>query len=75
MGCRYIYLQPDKDYLKYDNCFLREFDEPEIIRIQNKLNVLGFKAMSDAIEKNNWNVHYSMCVWGHGSPWLWGKII
>jgi hypothetical protein len=37
--------------------------------------IIRYKRMSNAIDNTNWNVHFSMCLWGKGEVWLWGAGI
>jgi alpha-galactosidase len=47
------------DYLKYNLCYTDKSDHEPV----------RYERMSKAIAKTNWDIHYSICIWGHGEPW------
>jgi alpha-galactosidase len=52
------------DYLKYDWCF-EEGQNPKA----------AYKTMSDALKATGRPIVLSICEWGDGKPWEWGKGI
>jgi hypothetical protein len=51
------------DYFKYDNCF--NLDLPGQMR---------YTAMTNALNKTNRAIYYSICSWGTDAVWSWGNI-
>ncbi len=52
------------DYLKYDNCNNQK--RPELER---------YRAMGLALRAQPRPIVYSLCEWGSGQPWQWGKTV
>jgi len=60
------------DYLKYDWC-----SYSEVVKDSKELPVLKkpYKIMSDALEKSGRDVVFSLCQYGMGKVWEWGKEV
>jgi alpha-galactosidase len=52
------------DYLKYDWCNSGTRDAPE-----------AYTLMSDALRTSGRPIVFSICEWGKGRPWLWGRAV
>ena len=50
---------------RYDNCWCDPKDDV----------VLRYSAMRDALNATGRSILYSMCVWGVGNSWRWGKEV
>jgi len=52
------------DYLKYDNCHSNGVPAPD-----------RYQAMRNALNQVSRAIVYSICNWGHNSPWTWAHNI
>eukprot|EP00884_Botryococcus_braunii_P001120 jgi/Botrbrau1/11008/Bobra.101_1s0006.1 len=53
------------DYLKYDNCYAPPSDWV----------IDRYQAMGTALNATGRPILYSMCDWGSGDPWVWGRQV
>ncbi|GFH13806.1 melibiase [Haematococcus lacustris] len=54
------------DYLKYDYCGM----EKTTVSVQ-----ASYEKMRDALNASGRPILYSLCSWGSGQPWQWGKQV
>jgi len=65
------------DYLKYDWCFTSSPDKqmPRKGTQSAKFIKSSYKVMGDELKKTGKDIVYSICSWGRGKPWEWGKDV
>ena len=52
------------DYLKYDYCGMKT---------AARAPRYYYELMRDALNSTGRHIHYNICSWGAGNPWLWGQ--
>jgi alpha-galactosidase len=61
------------DYLKYDWCNIGQKDQEDrrVAFAQDARS--SYTLMGDALQKSGRAIVFSMCEWGKGMPWEWGR--
>lgn len=63
------------DYVKYDFCYSTSPRVKGTINTPENFTRKVYEAMSDAIEASGREMIFSICSWGNGNPWNWGKEV
>lgn len=58
------YASLEIDFLKYDWCYTDGINAKE-----------AYTTMSNALNKTNWPIVFSICEWGYNKPWDWAPAV